>query len=78
MNVTAFITQLRDHYVEQFRAFANEQRGKCTVGASELKIRLDEPSEFFQCLYCVDFATNDGEYKLIEFQSADILSLDPI
>jgi hypothetical protein len=78
MDVTAFIARLRGHYVEQFRAFADEQRRSCTVGASELKIQLDEPSEVFQRLYCMDFATNDDEYKLIDFQPANILSFDPI
>lgn len=78
MNVTAFISRARDHYVEQFRAFADEQRRNCSQGASELKLQLSETSKLFQRLFCADFITNDGEYKLIELQPASILTFDPI
>jgi len=78
MDPTAFVARMRDHYVEQFAAFADDQRRGCTQGASEVKLQLSETSEVFQRLYCVDFIKNDGGSEVVELQPAHVLSFDPI
>jgi len=77
--VTAFISRVRDHYVEQFRAFAEQQKRKCAVGASEVKLELSDRSELFRRMYCVDFIENDGDkHKVVELQPALFLKFDTI
>ncbi len=78
MDVTALVARVRDHYVAQFEAFANQQRRSCTRGASEVKLRLDENSELYQRLYCVDFIKNDGGSEVIELQPDTILTFQKI
>ncbi len=78
MDPTAFVAQIRDHYVNQFRAFAEQQRASCTRGASEVKIQLSEQSELFDRLYCVDFIKNDGVQEIVELQPENILTFEPI
>ena len=78
MDLTALITRIRDHYVDQFRAFAEQQRAHCTQGASEVKLQLNEQSELFDRLYCVDFTKNDGTHEIVELQPESILTFEPI
>lgn len=78
MDPTAFVTRIRDHYVDQFRAFAEQQRASCTRGASEVKLQLSEQSELFDRLYCVDFIKNDGAQEIVELQPENILTFEPI
>ena len=77
--VTAFIARVRDHYVEQFRVFAEEQKRKCAVGASEVKLQLSDKSELFRHMYCVDFIKkNEGGHGVVEMQPALFLKFDMI
>ncbi|HET6160310.1 MAG TPA: hypothetical protein VFE34_18340 [Dongiaceae bacterium] len=77
--VTAFIARVRDHYIEQFRAFAAKQKRECGVGASEVKLQLSDKSELFRRMYCVDFIQkDDGEHRVIELQPALFLKFDTI
>jgi len=78
MDAAALVTRVRDHYVDQFSAFANEQRRSCTQGSSEVKFQLSEDSEVFQRLYCVDFIKNDGDVQAVEFQPENILTFDEV
>jgi hypothetical protein len=78
MDPIAFVARVRDHYVDQFAAFANGQRQSCSQGASEVKFQLSDHSEVFRRLYCVDFIKNDGEVQAIEFQPENILTFDEI
>ena len=78
MDPTAFIKRIRDHYVDQFRAFARQQRTHCTQGASEVKFQLNEHSELFDRLYCVDFIKNDDALEIVELQPENILTFEPI
>jgi hypothetical protein len=77
--VTAFITRVRDHYVEQFRAFAEEQKRECAVGASEVKLELSDKSELFRRMYCVDFIEKNGDkHRVVELQPALFLKFNTI
>jgi hypothetical protein len=78
MDLAAFVTRMRDHYVDQFRAFAGKQRASCTQGASEVKLKLSEQSGLFDRLYCADFIRNDGTQKIVELQPESILAFEPI
>jgi hypothetical protein len=60
------VARVRDHYVGQFDDFVEEQKKKCTVGTSELKVGFNGQSELYGNAYCVDFASNDGEFKVVE------------
>lgn len=80
MNLAAFIGRVRDHYVEQFEAFASDQARESTQGASEVKLRLQETSELFGRVYCVDFlkADADGGPRVVEFQPSRVLSFSEV
>lgn len=78
MDPADFVTRIRDHYVDQFRAFAQQQRASCAQGASEVKLQLSEQSGLYDRLYCVDFIKNDGAHEIVELQPENILTFDPI
>ncbi len=78
-DITRFIARVRDHYVEQFRAFADEQKRHCETGASEVKLQLSEQSELFQRLYCVDFLRNEnGQPRPVELLPDRFLKFDTL
>ena len=77
--ITTFIARVRDHYVEQFRAFADKQKRECESGAAEVKLQLSEQSELFQRLYCVDFLRNDnGQARPVELIPDRFLKFDTL
>jgi hypothetical protein len=78
MDASALVPHARDHYVEQFEAFAYMQRRSCEQGASEVKLRLGETSKLFERLYCVDFVKNDGQSEIIELQPKNILRFNKV
>ncbi len=78
MDTADFLARIRNHYVDQFRVFIEQQRLRCQQGASELKLQLSEQSDLFDRLYCVDFIKNDGVRQIYEFQAENILTFDPI
>jgi len=43
-----------------------------------VKFQLNEQSELFDRLYCVDFIKNDGAVEMVEFQPENILTFEPI
>lgn len=63
MDLNDLVEQVRNHYVEQFRVFSEEQRKGCTQGASEVKLQLSAESKIYRSLYCVDFIKNDEELE---------------
>ena len=80
MDLASFIGRVRDHYVEQFEAFAADQARGSAQGASEVKLKLQDSSELFGHVYCVDYLkgdTGDGP-KVVEFQPARILSFSEV
>ena len=78
MDRTALVTRIRDHYVDQFRAFAKQQRASCTLGAAEVKLQLSDESGLLDRLYCADFIKNDGAQEVVELQPENFLSFEPI
>ncbi|MGF9563371.1 hypothetical protein [Neorhizobium sp. JUb45] len=78
MDTADFLTRIRNHYVDQFRAFMEQQQAACSQGASEVKLQLGEQSELFERLYCVDFIKNDGRHEIVDFQAENVLTFDPI
>jgi hypothetical protein len=78
MDPAALVTRVRDHYVDQFRAFAKQQRASCTVGAAEVKLRLNAQSGLLNRLYCVDFIKNGGAQEIVELQPEYFLTFEPI
>jgi hypothetical protein len=80
MDLAGFIGRVRDHYVEQFENFTAAQALESAQGASEVKLRLQETSELFGHVYCVDFLKPDadGGTRVLEFQPERILSFDEI
>lgn len=78
MDVPGLVAQVRDHFVEQFVEFAEEQRRSCTRGAAEVKFQLGEPGALFQGFYCADFVKNDDSRELIELKPGRVLSFEPI
>jgi hypothetical protein len=77
-NAHFFLTRLRDHYVDQLRAFLAEQRRSSVRGESEVKIELEPGSPFFRSLTCADFVRNDGEPEIVEFEAKRALTFEPI
>lgn len=79
MDGIAFVARVRDHYVDQFRAFADNQKRNCEVGAAEVKLQLSDRSEVFRRLYCVDFVgKTGGKQRVVELQPAFVLTFDPM
>ncbi len=78
MNPEAFISQIREHYLDQFKAFVERQRLACAQGAAEVKLHLSDDSEVYQHLYCADFIKNDGAPQVIELQPERTLDFDVI
>jgi hypothetical protein len=78
VDLVAFVARIRDHYVDQFRAFAAQQRASCTKGAAEVKLELSGQSKLFDRLYCADFVTNDGIGTVVELQPESFLKFDTI
>jgi hypothetical protein len=76
--IAALVARVRDHYVDQFRAFADKQKRSCEVGASEVKLQLSDNAEVFRHLYCADFVANDGTPSVVELQPGLFLKFDPI
>jgi hypothetical protein len=78
-DITAFIARVRDHYVEQFKAFADQQQQDCNAGAAEVKIQLSEQSELFRRMYCVDFLRNEnGQRTPVELLPDRFLKFDTL
>jgi|SRR5258708_26305686 hypothetical protein len=80
MDITDFIARIRDHYVEQFGVFADQQKRSSHRGGSEIKLRFGETSKLFERLYCADFVKTDvdGQNEIIELQLENILTFDTI
>jgi hypothetical protein len=77
-NARFFLTRLRDHYVDQLRAFLAEQRRTSARGESEVKIELEPGSPFFHSVTCADFVRNDGEPEIVEFTAGRVLGFQPV
>lgn len=60
-DAATLVARVRDHYVEQFKAFGDKQKLNRSQGASEVKQQFGETSELFQRLNCVDFIKNDAQ-----------------
>jgi hypothetical protein len=71
------VVRVREHYLEQFWAFIEQEKQGCTAGASELKIEINGEPDVYKKAYCIDFACNDGEVRLIELVPERVLSFDP-
>lgn len=61
-------------FQEAFARFVEGERALRPAGVGELKLALAAGATRYERLYCVDFAANEGEWKLVEM-SAD--SVDP-
>jgi len=77
MDAVTFISRIRDHYIQQFQAFAEEQRRNCTQGAAEVKLQLNE-GDLFRRLYCADFIKNDDQSVIVELQPGSVLTFEPV
>jgi hypothetical protein len=42
MDFINFVGRIREHYLDQFTAFAQLQMQNCTKGAAEVKLKLSE------------------------------------
>lgn len=73
------VTRVREHYLEQFWKFVEEQKERCPTGTNELKIQSNGPREtLHRNLYCFDFATNhDGKIGFVELEPDKFLSFEP-
>lgn len=78
MNLLEFLAHVRDHYVEQFRAFADEQRTRFARGGGEIKMRLSEASGIYGQLYCVDFIGTDDGHQIVELAPDSFLQFERI
>jgi hypothetical protein len=72
------VERVRDHYLAQFWALADQESKRCTNGTAELKIGLNGQSHFYKNRYCVDYATNDGKIAVVEFVVEKFLMFDPV
>ena len=73
-----FLSRIRDHYVDQLRAFLAMQRRNSVRGESEVKLELEPGSPIFHSLSCADFVRNDGEPEIIDFTPERVLGFESI
>jgi hypothetical protein len=71
------VTRVRDHFVAQFKAFVEEQPRLYPVGTPELKLNFNRHGDLFKDLYCIDFASHEGEWELRELQPENVLLFAP-
>ena len=77
MDLNGLFQRVRDHYVEQFRAFVAARQRELGGGVGELKLQINEGEGLFRGLYCVDFYANiDGHATLREMQPDLVLNFD--
>ena len=73
------LSRARDHYADQFKAFADEQRAKYPISASEIKLQSNKECAIFNSLYCVDsIAKIDGVDRILELSPEYYLRFDAI
>lgn len=77
MDSTEFVARLRDHYVDQFIDFVENQTKDSTKGAAEVKLQLSSESGIYEQLYCVDFIKNEPP-EIVELMPGNVMSFDPI
>ena len=84
MDVVDLVAQVRDHFIEQFGSFVEQQQARFKLGSAEVKLELDEDSTVFAGLYCVDFIRpvdeeedEDEEDGVMEFAPAFFLQFEP-
>jgi hypothetical protein len=70
----ALAARVREHFLDQFRDFVEQQMKACTVGRAEVK--LGGVSGMYRTAYCVDFLSNDGQVRLIECAPERHLAFD--
>jgi hypothetical protein len=66
MSAEAAVAEAQARYVREFKTFATRQISLCTRGASEVKLRIDGSTAFFDMYYCADFIRNDSDPEAIE------------
>jgi len=76
--VETLVAQIRDHYVDQFREFANRQRKLCARGAAEVRFFLPGETNAFDRMVIVDFVRNDDGAEGVVFLQDSVLSFDPL
>lgn len=77
-HASELISQVREHYLEQFVGFIAKQRERWPNGHAEVKFELSGESELFRKLYCTDFAANDGHDAIVREMFPDrILTFEP-
>jgi hypothetical protein len=74
------VVRVRDHYLEQFWAFVEEQKARWPESASELKIQSNGGSSgIYKNLYCMDFVKKEnGEIGFVELSPERFLRFDPV
>ncbi len=84
MDVVDLVARVRDHFIEQFGSFVEQQQARFKLGSAEVKLELDEDSAVFGGLYCVDFIRpvddeedEDDEDGVVEFDPAFFLQFEP-
>lgn len=73
MNLHDLFDQVRDHYVEQFEQFIDQQSDACTRGGAEMKFQVSEDSGLYRRLVIIDFVKNDDRVEAIAFSPEHIL-----
>ena len=76
MDLPAFLTRVREHYVRQFEEFVVQQEKTCVQGHAEVKFRIPD-SAYYDQLMCVDFARNDVGVEFVFFQPDLMLTFQP-
>lgn len=77
-NARVFLSRIRDHYIDQLRAFLAKERRNSIRGESEVKLELEPGSKVFRSLTCADFVRNDGEPEILQFAPERVLSFEPV
>ena len=78
MDVVDLVTRVRDHFIEQFGAFVEQQEDACKFGSPEVKLQMSPDSALYEQLYCVDFIKPSGEADESDEDDGEELDEDEI
>jgi hypothetical protein len=75
--IAGLLERVREHYLDQFRAFVAKQSLGFKDGSAEIKLKINGRTSLYRDLVCIDLIRNASEPERFELEP-DYLKFDPI
>jgi hypothetical protein len=76
--IADLVERVREDYLNQFRAMVAQKRQSGSDGSPELKLQLNEASDLYRNVYCIDFVENPAKPRLFDLKSDHSLGFAPV